>query len=205
MAAPDRASLTADATAYLHRADLPWDDLIDQANARIGRDFRVLENTVTYTTTSQVPVLLPADFSEVIQVSTNWAGVTMPLAPLGPEKALEMASSNGRPYGYTTNNGYLTPIPASNGFTLLYYAELTLGALNNAQPGDTNALLTAYPQAYLWYVLMLGNLFIQANEQVVIYAGLYADELQRVNDIGRQRSQPISRAAVTTGVAVVAT
>ena len=75
-----------------------------------------------------------------------------------------------------------------------YYSAPTLGTTG----ASTNVLLTAYPEPYLYYVLMLANLYIQNGEQATTFAGLYADLKNDANRAYQQRQQPVGLALPNT-------
>ena len=200
----DRAQLITDATAYMHRADLPWDTFIDRANNRVGQDFRTTANTVLGATlTSASNYLLPDDFKEALAVSAVGSGGTYALQPISNTQGIDYGNpGGGMPYGYYIAGGYMGFAPATtSNVKLAYYAALQL-----IQGGtSTNLLLQTYFSAYLWYVLFQASLFIQDREAVGEYLKLYQDEMQRANAVNRQKLQPISSVQGTTGTVAVAT
>ena len=197
-----RALVEAEAASYLHRTDMTAviTTFMDRANTRVGQDFRTTSNTQSATLTSGSGYLLPADFKEMISVSTSGSGGLYALQPVSLTQNIDYGTAGGNAWGYAIAGGYLQPTPgiASN-INISYYAALALPAVG------TNLLLTVYPNAYLWYGLFQASLYIQDREAVGEYLELYQDEMRRANAVNRQKLQPISSVQGTTGIVVVAT
>ena len=201
-----RAIITADAAGYLHRNDLTTqlDAFFDRANTRVGQDFRTTANTQAATLTSGAGYLLPADFKEMISVSTSGSGGLYALQPVSLTQNIDYGTAGGNAWGYAIAGGYLQPTPgiASN-INISYYAALAMAPASG--PTSTNLLCQTYPNAYLWYVLFQASLYIQDREAVGEYLELYQDEMRRANAVNRQKLQPISSVQGTTGIVAVAT
>lgn len=205
-----RAQLLADVNAYLHRTDLPVDFLsvaadgqgfIDRANQRIGFDFRTPDNALQLTPFNS-PYTLPTDFRELIRVQATGPAGPYALVSLSGDLQSATTVGSGFPGGYWLRGSQFSVSPTGTAALILeYYAALALGTTGSS----TNALLDAYPQAYLYHCLLQASLFIQANDQAVNFSGLYADELRMANEAGQRRKQPISMTLPNAPPAVVAT
>ena len=187
----------------MHRTDLPASTFIDAANAQVGRDFRTTDNTLTALLPGPAPLALPTDFKEMIWVSAEGPSGPYSLVSVGSGNALDwLAVNSGYPFGYRVDGLEITPIPASDGdLTVNYYAALALGALTS----DTNALLNAYQQAYLWYCLFQASLYIQDREGATQYLELYQYEKREANAVNRQKVQPVAGPLLTTATIPTAT
>ena len=199
-----RALVEAEAASYLHRTDMTAviTTFMDRANTRVGQDFRTTSNTQSATLTSGSGYLLPADFKEMISVSTSGSGGLYALQPVSLTQNIDYGTPGGNAWGYAIAGGYLQPTPGITGnINISYYAALVLAA----GPTSTNLLLDTYTQAYLWYILMQCYLYIGASEESVNYLNLYLDEKDRANAVNRQKIQPNSSVVGTTGIVVTAT
>jgi hypothetical protein len=200
-----RANLLTDANAFLHRTDLPVDvptdvNFIDKANQRIGRDFRVSENALTAALTT--PYALPADFQEAIRIQATGPAGLYPLARLSGDTESAINWPAAFPDGYWIRGSQLNVAPTlTQPLVLEYFSAPALAATGSS----TNPLLTNYPEAYLYYVLMLANIYIQNSEQVAMFSGLYADLKMKANAVYQARQQPVGRVLPNSLNACVAT
>lgn len=185
MAITTYAELQAAAASWLIRSDqtarIP--DFIALAETRLNRVLRLrraeLDGPLTGVPASRF-IPLPADYDEAL---TCWI-----LYPTGTEAQelrfvdpakLDPSTIAGTPRGWTidgTNLGFERPCDQAYAFTLRYLAKL---ALSEAIP--TNALLTDYPDVYLFATLAEAGAALRDNDFTVMYEGKLDRAIKEIN------------------------
>lgn len=151
MAIQTYADLQSAVADWTNRSDLTAriPDFITLAEARMMRKqrLRLFEVEVALSTVAgsrYVP--LPADYREPINLWINWISGREALNYASPDLT-ETQVAQGRPFYWgidAANIAFERPADQTYSLTFRYIQQL---ALSNAQ--QTNALLTAYPDAYL--------------------------------------------------------
>lgn len=163
----------------LNRSDLTAQipDFIGLAEADIRRRLRIFPTSATITTTTST-LTLPADCRELLSVRTSSATPSAD-APLiistadVVEEARQSMPTTGRPrMAYVLNNALiLAPTPdQSYNFFVTYYR--TLPSLTTT---THNEVLDDAPDVYLYGALVHAAVFLEHDERVPIWKGLYED------------------------------
>lgn len=196
MAISTYADLQAAVASWLIRSDqtarIP--DFIAMAEARLNRVLRLRRAELNAALTG-VPasrfVPLPGDYDEAL---TCWivypAGTEAQELRFVDPARIDPSTIAGTPYGWTidgTNLGFERPCDQAYAFTLRYLAKL---ALSDAIP--TNALLTDYPDAYLFATLAEAGAALRDNDFTVMYEGKLERALREINaKDARSRAQQV--------------
>jgi hypothetical protein len=164
--------------SWLHRSDLDAiiPSFISLAESKIGSGFRSREqetSTNLVTVAGVETVALPADYHSLksIQIVSSFNSV---LRLMPDDAALRYKETNtlAQPEYYTIqgSNLRLSRCPDAV-YTLeaIYYAKVP--ALSGA--AQTNWLLTKAPQLYLYGGLVEAMLYVQDDERLQLYAGLF--------------------------------
>lgn len=173
---------------WLNRSDLTDDipDFIMLAEKQMDTDLKArgMEAKTTLSTVVGSRVLpLPTDMLEMrrLQVSGTY---NQPLSYRSPDELSADFADNGsgQPVVFTVIGGNLelAPIPDA-----VYSLELTyqqkIPALSDAV--QTNWLLTAWPNAYLYGALLAATPFIMNDARLPVWQGLYAQAITGINGI----------------------
>jgi hypothetical protein len=192
--------LQANVQSAMGRSDVPsFVYMLTTAGLNSDPDLRLLEmqREVPLTAAAE-SVTLPADFLSAESVYLNNGGVRTRLIPETESAQAVRHDPSGTPYFYAVHNGELTLMPVPDGtytITLRYYARLA----DLVAPTDTNAVLDAYPQLYLYQALIHAALWAQDDEGSARYSSAYSSSKALVmkNDIKRRFAGPmIQRSAV---------
>ena len=172
---------------YLKRQDLTdlYDDWISFAQSRINQQLRLKEQeyrTVTLPLTASIQ--LPDDFIEMRHMEVNFAGgrgVEYVTAGQMDRIRAEYGSAGGIKY-YTILDNQLELFPApgvdsEQVLTMYYFAKLP--ALVSGS--DTNKVLSAYPQLYLYACMIDAAAFREHEKDAVTYAQLWLDYSKELN------------------------
>lgn len=179
--------LKTEVAAYLHRTDL--DDRItfwaQLAGRRIDGDARLPEMEYRATadgTNTFIP--LPADYITMRNLQTGTGEV---LEYVTPEQLDRLRYANITSGFYTIMDGQLevlntpdsaNPLPLE----IFYFARNPLLSAD----ADTNKVITAYPQLYLYATLMEAALFLVDDAAVQRWTSLYTAEVQMRNEQAQQ-------------------
>jgi hypothetical protein len=174
--------LKAAVKGWLHRSDLVAQipDFIALAETGINRiaQVRAMENEVPLAlAVSARTIPLPAGFTSPLAV---WLGATHrhELAPATPEE-LPVTSAPGRPTYWAidgTSLAFDCPSDAARTVTLRYRGGFRL---TDAAP--TNALLTKYPDLYLYGTLLQAAPFIRDNDSIPLWQAMYGQAVKEIN------------------------
>ncbi len=183
MAITTYAELQAAAANWLIRADLTAriPEFITLAESRLNRTLRTrlaeAEVGLTATVGSRT-IALPAGFSEPLAVWVVDSSGRRPLRFIEP--SLSRASgSTGRPETWSIDGATLAfdrPCDQAYGFVLRMLAKF---ALSNAAP--TNALLSDYPDAYLFATLSEAGPFLRDDDLAAAYEARLTRAIGEIN------------------------
>jgi hypothetical protein len=182
MALSNYTELQASVADFLNRSDLTSviPDFITLCEADLNRQLRVREMSVrTRAPLSSQYVKLPSDYLGMRNIEL----VTDPVTPLEYRNLENLDrhrrnDASGKPvyYSIMQNNLEFAPIPDSE-YTLeiVYYQSLPpLPAF------ETNWLLDAHPDAYLYGALMQSAPYLHADERIGTWAGRYQQIVQQI-------------------------
>lgn len=178
MAIGTYAQLQTAVANWLHRADLgpQVPDFITMAESRLNRrlNLRIMETDAALTTTpGSRYVSLPADMDTPIAL---WLETWQPRQKLTnqlPEQLQVDAATPGVPVYWAVDNAQIAfqrPAAQAYGLTFRYRRKF---ALSDAAP--TNALLTQYPDVYLYATLLEAAPYLRDNPSIP----LWQDRLDR--------------------------
>jgi hypothetical protein len=191
MAISSYAELQTEVAAWLQRSDLSAriPVFVGMATARFNRELRVPEMETLVTTAADAEYTdLPLDFLQIRSIETN--GDRMEY--LAPEEfqAYVAATSTPAVPVYTIADMSLRIYPApsvSSTLTLkvLYYARIP----ELDSPGDTNWLLDAHPDAYLFSALLEAAGFLHDDPRMAVWDSRLQQAMVLINRRGKQMSQ----------------
>ena len=145
---------------WLHRADLTTaqaDDFIDLFESDINSTLRVRQMEQSTSTVSTAGYLLhPQNWLQWKELRATYNGSTYDIEPVTDEIAVsrtygEQSTSVPRYYKVFGDRTYLYPSASGVTVTGRYYEGV---GLSSTSPGNVNWLLTRYPGAYLYGVLL---------------------------------------------------
>ncbi len=172
---------------YLKRTDL--DDLIPDwisfAGKRIDNDLRLPDQEFRTTATANAKYLpLPFDFIEMRNIQVNFMG-DFALEYVTPGQADRVGRKiSGTPIQFYTifnNQIELIPPPSEDSLVeieLFYYAQLPT-LVNDS---DTNKVLVAYPQMYLYCCMIEAMPFLEHDKGQVEWQAMYNTFKDAIND-----------------------
>ena len=172
---------------YLKRQDLQdlYDDWIGFTQSRINQQLRLAEQEFrTVSAPKTAFIQLPDDFIEMRHLEVNFQGgrsmdyVTG--AQLDAVRAKYGTSGGMRFYTILDQQLELFPPPGVDSeqvLTMFYYAKLP--AL--VQGADTNKVLTAYPQLYLYGCMVEAAAFREHDKDAASYSQLWRDYSHDLN------------------------
>lgn len=177
---------------YLHRSDAAQQIELSVALARtrIGRDLRCSANLNSLEFTYPFDgSFLPADFSEAKEMWYPSGTLQHCLQPMTLTQLSNLSTTGGAPAAFAIVAPAIWIRPQVTGnYQLVYYAipsELV-------QDTDTNAVLTLYPQLYLYGALMESFFWAQDGDLTAYAKQQYQEEIQLINAM--TRSQPLGSA-----------
>jgi hypothetical protein len=194
------AELKASVVGWLHRADLVAQipDFITLAETRLNRiaQVRSMENEVTLTLPANArTITLPVGFETPRAV---WLGRARELlSPATPEE-LPVTTAPGRPSYWAidgTNLAFNCPADIQHTVMLRYRGGFKL---SDAAP--TNALLTKYPDVYLYGTLLEAAPWLRDNDSLQLWSQMYRTT---VNEINATESRARAVAPLRTEIAQV--
>lgn len=174
--------LKAAVTGWLHRdnlvAQIP--DFIALAETSINRiaQVRSMENEVPLSLAAGArTIALPVGFETPLAV---WLGTShhSPLSPATPEE-LPVTKAAGCPTYWTVDGSNLAfdcPSDVDRTVTLRYRGGFRL---SDAAP--TNALLTKYPDIYLYGTLLQALPYIGKNDSIPLWQAMYRQTVKEIN------------------------
>lgn len=180
--------LQASLAAWLHRSDLTamMPDFIRLAESRLQNDLEARQLDATSTvnlTAATATAALPTDFNTMRSVYYSSGGNAVTLDPVTPDylaRFYPATAGTSKPVVYAIQGSLLLlgPTPdAAYVLNLLYMKTITpLGADN-----PTNAILSAYPEAYLHAALIFAGQYLRDADMVQGLEQLYAADVARIN------------------------
>jgi len=186
---------------WLHRSDLTAQiaDFITLAESRLNRllTLRSMETEAPLTATpASRYVALPADFNTPVAL---WLDDVEPREKLEYKLPgeLPVTESSGFPSYWAVDNAQIAferPAAGGYGLTLRYLKKF---ALSSATP--TNALLTSYPDAYLFGALLEAAPYMRDDARV----GLWQERFDRaIQEISNRENTTRARAPLMTEVSM---
>ena len=183
MAITTYGELQAAAATWLVRADLTAriPEFIALAEARLNRVLRarLAESEVSLTATPGARTIpLPAGFAEPLALWIVQGGTRRPLRFIEPS-LMPVTSLQGQPCGWSVDGASLAfdrPCDQAYALTLRMLAKF---ALSDAAP--TNALLTDYPDAYLFATLCEAGPFLRDAELAQAYEARLERAIGEIN------------------------
>jgi hypothetical protein len=174
--------LKAAVTGWLHRSDLVAQipDFITLAETRINRIalVQLMNNEVPLTLAAGArTIALPTGFTSPLAV---WLGSTHrdPLSPATPEE-LPVTTSAGCPTYWTVDGANLAferPADIARTVTLRYRGGFKL---SDAAP--TNALLTKYPDIYLYGALLQSAPWLRDTDSLPLWNEMFNQAVREIN------------------------
>lgn len=191
----DYQTLQATIQNYLHRNDLNTgggqtvnvDTFIELGQQRMNHDLDLLmmQTTATLTVTDgKAP--LPSDFLRMKSVRVADAGSILILQQRTLQqngRVIQNAGgSTGTPGGYAIYGGVMeiTPSPADTTEVDIIYTQ-RLAKFTN--PTDTDAILTTYPNIYIYAAMVEAGPFIVDDKMAARWRSYYQEEVARLNDL----------------------
>jgi hypothetical protein len=179
------ADLLADVADTLDRDDvatrLPrWLKLVE---ARLNRLLQDPDMEVTFTTTATgTATALPADFGEMVSISTGNGYVT----PMGPVEFAGIDTSiTGTPRHYAIVNGTIRFAPANSTAAITMVYRRSLPPLNAV--AATNWLLDRAPDVYFYGVLLQANAWDADNEAAAGWKSLWDEAIAELRQDSERR------------------
>jgi len=181
----NRAELKAACGTLFHRpTDEYFDTALILAEARIAQDIRG-RDMVVYATidTSTVPVAentwpLPADFLKAREVRPVGAG--LPLDPAGRDELADRrtrGSVGSSAYSVYSQRIEFQPGPGEVEIGLIYFGRLAPLVADT----DSNALLTNWPGAYIWAVMIELHIWEEDYEAAEAKGTLFRGQVKAIN------------------------
>lgn len=188
------ADLKADIASWINRKDLTdtIPQFIQQAEHRMYRGFvastgssialRCRDNLATATLTPVSGVIaLPSDFRELKEVTMDGGGKT----PISSQFFNRLKNYTGETQVFSLRDKEWYQYPVSDTadtFDIIYYADYSGTLVDDA---DTNPILTALPEIYLWGALAMAELFIK-NDARRTWAGEFESSIRSANTDARR-------------------
>jgi hypothetical protein len=172
---------TAIASWYNNRTDLPVADLITLAEAKIATDLQMSlverDSTLSSAPSSRF-IDLPAGTLEPIALFIDRPGSGREALTF-VQNTMETWEAEGEPTYWTIDTGRIAfERPCDQAYALTF-RNLARLALSDGSP--TNAILTAWPNVYLYACLREAAIWTRDAEKVAGYGQLYADAVTAAN------------------------
>ena len=186
----DYGTLKTTLESYLHRDDLT--DLIPTfiqlAQSRMTRDLKthLLQTTGTVSLTGGTATAsLPSDYASLISIRVPWQGGVRTLQQhslvQNAQVFEELQGSSGSPLYYAIYNNStleITPTPESSvDLQIIYQQRLAAFTLD----ADTDAILTQFPNIYIYASMLEAAPFIQDDDQIAKWGKFYQGEVDSLN------------------------
>lgn len=169
---------------WLHRSDLTSiiPDLITMAESRLNRllKLRTMETEASLTMTiGSRYVSLPSNMNTPIAVWLETYSPRRRLTPLLPEN-MPVTTVNSQPdYWCIDNTNLAFDKPADQAHTLTFRYIKTFALSDSA---TTNALLTSYPDAYLFATLLESAPYIKDDPRLQVWQERFDRAVREIND-----------------------
>ena len=191
MAISTYAELRAEVAEWLQRSDLSAriPVFVEMATARFNRELRAPEMETLVTTAADAEYTdLPVDFLQIRSIETN--GDRMEY--LAPEEFQAYVAKTSTPavpvYTIADMSLRIYPAPTVAGtltLKVLYYARIP----ELDSPGDTNWLLDAHPDVYLFGSLVEAAGFLHDDARMAVWDSRLQQAISLINRRGRQMNQ----------------
>jgi len=191
MAISSYADLQSEVGEWLQRSDLSAriPVFIEMATARFNRELRTPEMEALVTTSADAEYTdLPSDFLQVRSIETN--GDRMEY--LAPEEFQTYVARTATPavpvYTIADMSLRIYPAPTTDGtltLKVLYYQRIP--EMDSA--GDTNWLLDAHPDAYLFGSLVEASGFLHDDPRMSVWDARLQQAMSLINKRARQMNQ----------------
>jgi len=179
MAITSYSSLKTAITNWTHRSDMEdvADDFIDNVEAWLNRELRVsqMETRATTTVTSEY-VALPSDFIGIRNIQLNTSPVRE-LQYLTPGQ-MDILDDNSTDLNYYTIVGDEIQLQTTSSYTLEIAYWEKIPALNDQN--ETNWLILAHPDVYLYGCFAEAFLYAQDPAQVQTFSMLFRETVNKI-------------------------
>lgn len=180
----DYASLRTDIGKYLQDDDLTSEipDFVQLCTSRLNRELEALrlEKSVDLDITSG-EAALPDDFGQIISLDTDvYPSPPSYTTPQAFHSSLERVEPNRQPVIFTIENIFLKvkPTPDQTANAIVIYRNKLANLENDT---DTNDILLADPDLYLYGSLLAAEPRVGNDPRMVTWATLYQDALNAKN------------------------
>ncbi len=169
-----------------NRSDLPTDDLVTLAEARLNRDLR-LRVMETEASLVGVPasrfVALPSDFLEPVDLWIELSSGRQPLEQVSPDRMPNWPNSYQPQYWAVdgSNLAFEAPVDQAYDLTLRYLQRFNLSTTAPADGTQANWLLTNWPDAYLAAGNVEAALWLQDDGQAGRWQARYGMAIADIN------------------------
>ena len=179
----DMGTLKQEVQSYLYdRLDLAdkIPSFIDMAQKRIFRVLQCRENEAQFTSLlpgSGYPV--PSNYISLKYLLVNDVPMTS-ITARNLKSLLSTTPAVGMPNSFARIDAAFQFHPPADAYypvALYYYADLSSDVTDDAA---TNDVLAAYPDLYLWGALLMAAPFLNEDERMGTWKGLYDDTLQGI-------------------------
>ena len=187
MAITNYTNLQTEIANWLHRDDLTAEivDFIALCESTLQVRCKLLEFEATATVTITAGVgTLPTGFVGMRSIYWN-DSLSQPLQYITPEQFDAMRSwGDGDTYFYTISGSTIRTSNTETGSAIMtYYARFVPLSGSNA----TNAILTNFPDAYLYGSLVQAFIYAQDDANAAKYSSLFSAAIDRINDNNEAR------------------
>jgi len=179
----NKGQLNAAVAGYLHRTDMgaQIEASIPIANARIGRDLRSNQNLIfEYWTAGDNAQQLPAYFAQIRGVTTQAGSPVDYVSPDQMAVLLQDKSASGKATHYTTNGRVFLPWPPQDTDAIFSFSAWRV-PVDLVNDGDSNDVLLAWPQLYVYACLMESFFWTQDGDLTEYARAAYEREFSQIN------------------------
>lgn len=175
-------------TGYLHRSDLetliPNFIVLAQARLKIDLKHITMNDTATISVTAgSSSITLPTGFLNFSRIRATYGGSTYSLDQQTLEQnANILQGSSGVPKFYAIINmtqGEVAPAPAADTTLSCIYRK---GVATFTADSDTDAILTDYPNAYVYAAMIEATPYIRLDKRQPLWTDMYRSFVASLND-----------------------
>ncbi len=196
----DIGTLKAEIATYLYdRSDLTANipNFIDMAQKRLFRVLECPENEAEATDTLlSNSYSRPANYKSLRYIMVNDQPLTK-ISDIDLRMRLKNRPAGGEPDSFSRiNSVFIFHPPPDDTYTidLYYYADLSVDVTSDVA---TNDVLEAYPDLYLWGSLMMAAPYLNEDDRIATWSGLYEQTMQSINE--RTFDQEYSGSNISVG------
>lgn len=201
MAITNYSELVAAVENWLSRADLSAriPEFITLAESRFYSGSNPLRLALMQSrdtgTTSSGSITIPTGYLETIRLASSSSGNNYQLEYLSPDVFTQYESIAGIPYYYTLLNNSIKTAPNNDvSYIHDYYAKLT--ALDSTN--TTNAILTNYPNIYLYGALLEATPYIQNDSRINVWLNAYNEAISGANNAEKRKFEATAPRVILT-------